>query len=93
MKVCNAAVTNTYVANIAFVIDPNPIALLPATAVRIYHGMDLLKDIPVGSSIKIDLTKSGITIPCMKVSWILGHKSFHLNYKVLKCSNTILIST
>ena len=71
VKICNKHQTNQYVDNIELVIDPIPILIAPNATIRFHFGIDALKDIPKGSSLKLRITKKGLIpvhIPCLEVS-------------------------
>ena len=71
VKICNKKKTNQYVDNIDLVIDPNPILIAPGVTIRFHFGIDILKDIPEGSSLDLRITKKGLIplhIPCLEVS-------------------------
>ena len=73
VKVCNSAVTNQYVDKIDLAIDPNPIEIKPGKTISIHFGVDVLKDIAVGSSIDLSLHYGilNLPIPCLDVSRII----------------------
>ena len=72
---CNSNVTDTYVANIKLNIVPFPI-ILPVGETNgvleyIHWSIDLLKDIPIGSTVQIGLVKQGLfptPLPCFPVN-------------------------
>ena len=71
VKICNKKQTNQYVDNIDLAIDPNPILIAPSVTIRFHFGIDILKDIPKGSSLDLHVTKKGLIplhIPCIWVS-------------------------
>ena len=77
VKICNKKQTNQYVDNIDLAIDPNPILIAPSVTIRFHFGIDILKDIPNGSSLKLKITKKGLIpvhIPCLEVSHFLKHE-------------------
>ena len=55
MKTCNKPVTDKYVKHISLKIDPNPILLAGGAKIAISLTAELLKDIPVGSMVKVKL--------------------------------------
>ena len=67
VDVCNAAVTNEYVAKIDLAIDPNPIEIKAGKKISLHFGVDVLKEIAVGASISLNLKKGLLPIPCLDV--------------------------
>ena len=55
MKTCNKPVTDKYVKHISLKIDPYPILLAGGAKIAISLTAELLKDIPVGSMVKVKL--------------------------------------
>ena len=70
VDVCNAAVTNEYVAKIDLAIDPNPIEIKAGKTISLHFGVDVLKEIAVGASISLNLKKGLLPIPCLDVRLI-----------------------
>ena len=69
-SICDAAATNQYVNNLTVSVQPNPIVIKPAKQISLDIGLDLLKEIPIGSRISLKLKKDDwidIPIPCLKV--------------------------
>jgi len=67
VDVCNAAVTNEYVAKIDLAIDPNPIEIKAGKTISLHFGVDVLKEIAVGASISLNLKKGILPIPCLDI--------------------------
>jgi len=67
VDVCNAAVTNEYVAKIDLAIDPNPIEIKAGKTISLHFGVDVLKEIAVGASISLNLKKGLLPIPCLDI--------------------------
>ena len=55
MKTCNKPVTDKYVKHISLKIDPYPILLAGGAKIAISLTAELLKDIPVGTMVKLKL--------------------------------------
>ena len=70
VDVCNAAVTNEYVAKIDLAIDPNPIEIKAGKTISLHFGVDVRKEIAVGASISLNLKKGLLPIPCLDVGLI-----------------------
>ena len=69
-SICDAAATNQYVNNLTVSVQPNPIVIKPRKQISLDIGLDLLKEIPIGSRISLKLKKDDwidIPIPCLKV--------------------------
>ena len=69
-SICDAAATNQYVNNLTVSIQPNPIVIKPGKQISLDIGVDLLKEIPIGSRVSLKLKKDDwidIPIPCLKV--------------------------
>ena len=81
VDVCNAAVTNEYVAKIDLAIDPNPIEIKAGKTISLHFGVDVLKEIAVGASISLNLKKGLLPIPCLDVSLIRGIVTNKPSYK------------
>ena len=74
MHICDKKATNQFVSNIKLSLTPNPIEIKPGKSITLDFGVDLLKEIPKGSTISLKLKKHefiDITIPCLHVSYIL----------------------
>jgi hypothetical protein len=67
VDVCNAAVTNEYVAKIDLAIDPNPIEIKAGKTISLHFGVDVLKEIAVGASVSLNLKKGLLPIPCLDI--------------------------
>ena len=83
VDVCNAAVTNEYVAKIDLAIDPNPIEIKAGKTISLHFGVDVLKEIATGASISLNLKKGILPIPCLDVSLItsiITNKPLYKNY-------------
>ena len=69
VNVCDADVTDQYVNNINLSIGPNPIQIKAGRTIRINFRIHLLKEIPVGSRIKLKLHKDILPLSlCVDVS-------------------------
>ena len=80
VKVCNDAVTNTYVDKIDLAIAPNPIEIKGGKTISLHFGVDVLKELAEGASINLDLKKGFLPIPCIDVSSILTRYQLNLNF-------------
>ena len=81
VDVCNAAVTNEYVAKIDLAIDPNPIEIKAGKTISLHFGVDVLKEIAVGASISLNLKKGLLPIPCLDVGLITSIMTNEALYK------------
>ena len=55
VKTCNKPVTGKYVKHISLKIEPNPILLAGGANIAISLTAELLKEIPVGTMVKLKL--------------------------------------
>ena len=81
LKICNKRVTEKYLKHASLKINPNPILLMGGAMISISGGLELLKDIPVGSKVKLQLNNHfGDEFPCIDpeaVSTNYLHTSHH----------------
>ena len=71
VHICDSQATNQFVKNIKISVTPNPIEIKPGKDISLEFGVDLLKEIPKGSTISLKLKKHELidfTIPCLHVS-------------------------
>merc|ERR1711973_389755 len=52
-------------------IKPDPLVVKKGATVKIHFDATLVADLPVGGKIKVELTKEGVPIPCLPVSFIM----------------------
>ena len=71
IKVCNDAETRKYLANLDLFIEPMPVKLKAGEKIKVSFDAELLKPIPVGSQLKVDMTLGGSHLPCMDVTVII----------------------
>ena len=55
VNLCNKRVTEKYIKRASLTIDPDPILLMGGAMISISFGLELLKEIPVGSKVKLKL--------------------------------------
>ena len=66
MKICNKRVTDKYIKDAYLTVDSSPITLTGGARVTISIGLEILKEIPVGATMKLELTASnGDRLPCI----------------------------
>jgi len=70
IHICDRKATDQFVQNIKFSLTPNPIEIEPGKTITLDFSVDLLKEIPKGSTISLKLKKHefiDFTIPCLHV--------------------------
>ena len=70
MHICDRKATDQFVQNIKLSLTPNPIEIEPGKKITLDFRVDLLKEIPKGSTIALKLKKHefiDFTIPCLHV--------------------------
>ena len=86
VKICNKRVTEKYLKHASLKINPNPILLMGGAMISISLGLELLKDIPVGSKVKLKLNNHfGHEFLCIDpeaVSTNYLHMSHHNSYLI-----------
>ena len=84
VKICNKRVTEKYLKHASLKINPSPILLMGGAMISISGGLELLKDIPVGSKVKLKLNNHfGDEFPCIDpeaVSTNYLHMSHHNSF-------------
>ena len=66
VKICNKRVTDKYIKDAYLTVDSSPITLTGGARVTISIGLEILKEIPVGATMKLELTASnGDRLPCI----------------------------
>ena len=79
VKTCNNPVTGKYVKHISLKIDPNPILLAGGENIAISLTAEILKEIPVGTIVKLKLhNHNNDEMSCF---------SYELLQSVSKCKN------
>ena len=88
VKICNKRVTEKYLKHVSLKINPNPILLMGGPMISISLGLELLKEIPVGSKVKLKLNDHlGHEFPCIDpeaVSTNYLHMSHHNSFVTFK---------
>ena len=96
VDICNSNVTDTYVANIKLNIVSFPI-ILPVGETNgileyIHGSIDILKEIPIGSTVQIGLVKQGLfptPLPCFPVniyrSWFKSFSKQYYKHRIKRC--------
>ena len=86
VKICNKRVTEKYLKHVSLKINPNPILLMGGAMISISLGLELLKEIPVGSKVKLKLNNHfGHEFLCIDpeaVSTNYLHMSHHNSYLI-----------
>ena len=97
VKICNKRVTEKYLKHASLKINPNPILLMGGAMISISFRLELLKDIPVGSKVKLKLNNhNGDEFLCIDptaVSTNQLHTSHHNIFGICEIlSKTIFVS-
>ena len=84
VKICNKRVTEKYLKHASLKINPSPILLMGGAMISISLRSELLKEIPVGSKVKLKLNNHfGEEFPCIDpeaVSTNYLHMSHHNSF-------------
>merc|ERR1711997_1442534 len=67
VDICNADVTNSYISNLVLEITPFPIQIKPSATIQLHFAVDVIKEIPVGTTLTLDLKKGILPIPCLEI--------------------------
>ena len=66
MKICNKMVTDKYIKDAYLTIESGLITLTGGARVTISLGLEILKEIPVGATMKLEIVASnGDRLPCI----------------------------
>lgn len=70
VEICDPEITEANFDNLDIAVDPDPIILKTGAQVGLHFAIDLLKQID-GGTVKINIKKGLLPIPCIEVSiWI-----------------------
>ena len=83
VRKCNLETTNEYLGNITFSTVPDPVVIKDGRKVEIFLAAELLKKIPKGSKVKLDIKQlTGLKqhFPCLqlnKVDSLISYENTH----------------
>ena len=67
VEICDPEITEANFDNLDIAVDPDPIVLKTGNKVGLHFAIDLLTQID-GGTVKIDIKKGILPIPCLEVS-------------------------
>ena len=67
VEICNPDVTNTYINNPVLEITPFPVKIEAGATIQWNFAMDIIKEMPVGTTLTVTEKKGILPIPCLEV--------------------------